>query len=188
MSGCHCKSEKRAPRLLRWLALRVLGFSDHAMVAEGHLTARVFRVNGGPVEEYDLGYNTIVTAGVAFLCQDFVDGTTEITNLNYHAWGTGCAGTPSACAVTALTLESAEARVAGVRSLIVVDATTRGYRSVATITASAPRIITEWALLSQLAVGGTAWSVRCFFAAPINLAAGDSIEFTYQVNFACVLA
>jgi len=121
------------------------------------------------------GSNTVTDAGVAFLVDDWDGGTTDITNFNWHAMGTGGSppGTP-AVTVTAL-VTPVESRVAGVKS----QPAANQIRSVATITATAPRTINEWGLFSA-STAGTVWSARWFTA--IVLDTSDAIEFTYTLT------
>jgi hypothetical protein len=53
------------------------------------------------------------------------------------------------------------------------------YRSAATINFNGSFAITEWGLFSA-AAGPTLWDRRVF--APINVANGDSIQFTYTLT------
>lgn len=170
-------------RLRRLLArpLRLSQFIGETMMrADGHLTARVLR-SDGRVELLDLGRNTITDAAVAFMVDDFVAGgaTTDITNMNFHHWGTGACTTPPPCTATALVTPGTEARVSGTKS----EPAANQYRTIATITADATKTITEWGLFSA-STGGTAWSLRCFTG--IALASGDAIEFTYTLSISCV--
>jgi len=131
--------------------------------------------------EVDFGLNTITDAAADFLADDFVDGTTDVTNMDWHHWGTGggaCAS-PIGCGATTLTTPGSEARVSGTAS----QPATRQYRTVATITADAGKTIDEWGLFSASSAG-TAWSLRCF--GDIILALNDAIEFTYTLTIACV--
>lgn len=159
----------------------------HGRLIEGGLVARVIRKDG-TIETHDLGGdkfaegpNTVTDAGVAFLVDDWDNSATDITNFNYHAMGTG-GSPPSTPAVTATTLVTeVESRVAGVKS----QPAANQIRTVATITATAPRTINEWGLLSA-AAAGTLWSTRWFTA--ISLASGDAIEFTYTLTISSFTA
>jgi len=123
-------------------------------------------------EIVDEGHNTVTDAGVAFLVDDWDNNAQDITTMNFHAMGTG-GSPPSTPAVTATTLVTeVESRVAGTKS----QPAANQIRTVATITATAPRTVNEWGLLSASS-GGTLWSTRWFTA--IVLATNDAIEFTY---------
>jgi len=158
------------------------GSEERFVKITGHLKARILRKDGS-IEKRDLGKNTITDAAIAFLVNDWYDASKELTNMNYHAWGTGACAEPVTCGTSALVNEGSETRVAGVKS----KPTAPQLRTVATITcAGSGKTIKEWGVFDQQAVGGTAWSLRCFASAPITVGVGDSIEFTYTVTFTCV--
>lgn len=150
----------------------------------GYLGIRVFRKDG-TVESFDGGDdmftegpdgpNTVTDAGVAALVDDWDNNAKDITAFNYHAMGTGGSppGTPAVTVTTLVT--EVETRTAGVKS----QPAANQIRTVATITATAPRTINEWGLLDA-AAAGTLWSSRWFTA--IVLASGDAIEFTYTLT------
>lgn len=148
------------------------GFSE-SLRLEGHLTAKVLRADGS-VEEHNLGHNTVTDAGVAFLTTDWHDGSTDITALNWHAMGTG-GGTPPPPVTRTTLVTEVESRSSGTKTKPAANQ----IRTVATITATAARAINEWGLFSA-STGGTLWSIRWF--SNINLAIGDSIEFTYTLT------
>jgi hypothetical protein len=132
-------------------------------------------------EDVDVGPNTVTDAGVAFLVDDWDNNATDITTMNYSAMGTG-GSPPSTPAVTATALVTeVESRVAGTKS----QPAANQIRSVATITATAPRTINEWGLFSA-AAAGTMWSNRWFTA--ISLATNDAIEFTYTLTISSFTA
>lgn len=171
-------------KMWKFLGLPHMGYGENFMLAEGHLDALILRKNGS-TEYRDLGFNTITDAGVAYMASDFNGGTTDITNFTRHAWGTGACTTPPAVGSTALVTESPdESRVVGTPS----NPAANQYRNVGTITAAAAHTIKEWGLFSQTAVGGTAWSLRCFAASSIGLSIGDSIQFTYTLTISSVAA
>lgn len=188
--------------------LRHRGRGRHGIHLEGELGVRVFRGLGSVVrelarredvdfdklpdykqkewvekakayilaEEGGKGPNTVTDAGVAFFVDDWDGGTTDITNFNYHAMGTG-GSPPSTPAVTATALVTeVESRVSGTKS----QPAANQFRTVATITATAPRTINEWGLFSASS-SGTMFSSRWFTA--ISLAINDAIEFTYTFTF-----
>lgn len=100
------------------------------------------------------------------------------TEPNYVAWGTG-AGT-AAAADTTLFTESAEARVSGTSTRVTTSTTNDTYQVVGTITASATRAITNAGLFDASTSGNL--FVKGDFST-INLASGDSIQFTIKVQF-----
>ena len=97
----------------------------------------------------------------------------------HTAWGSG-AGV-AAIADTTLFTEGPEARVAGTSSQQTTTTTNDPYRVIATITASAARAVTNAGLFDAVSVGNL--FVKGDFAT-INLASGDSIQFTTNVVFA----
>jgi hypothetical protein len=97
---------------------------------------------------------------------------------NYVHWGTGT--TVAAATQTALVTASAEARVAGTSTQQTTTTTSDTYRVVATLTSASTQAITEAGLFDASTAGNM--FVRGDFAA-INLANGDSIQFTINVQF-----
>jgi hypothetical protein len=97
----------------------------------------------------------------------------------YVGWGTG-AGT-AAIADTTLFTESAETRATGASTQQTTTVTSDTYQVVGTITATAARAITNAGLLDAATVGNL--FVKGDFAT-VNLATGDSIQFTIKISFA----
>lgn len=116
-----------------------------------------------------LSKRVITDAGVSFLASDWNDNSTDITNFNYHANGTGA--TAEAATDTALVTE-VETRAAGTKSKPAANQ----LRTVGTITMTATRAITEHGLFSA-STAGTLWDRSVFSA--INVSSGDSIQYTY---------
>ena len=119
----------------------------------------------------------VVTGGANFLATDFASGqaTPRISSMNFHDSGTG--------AVAATSTDSALGTQAGPASRATgaqTNPATNQYRSVGTIAYSGGLAITEWGLFNQAAQGGTMWDRRVFSA--INVANGDSIQFTYTLT------
>lgn len=138
----------------------------------GRLNARVIR-RDGKVEDIGLVSTKVVTdAGVAFLV-DALQGITEPEVLRFHASGTGT--TAEAAAQTALVTEVGS-RVSGT---LAEGASANIFRTVATVTYSGTFAITEHGIFSASTVG--TMLDRSVFAA-INVLAGDSIEFTYELT------
>jgi hypothetical protein len=144
----------------------------------GRLYATVHRADGR-VERLGLIATKLVTdAGVAFLVDDWDANGQDLTNLNYHGCGTGT--TAEAQGDTALVTESTTAlnpdstRAGGTRS----QPAANQYRTIGTLTFDATAAVTEHGIFSQAATGGgTLWDRSVFSA--INVASGDSIQFTY---------
>ncbi|HEU0119017.1 MAG TPA: hypothetical protein VFQ91_00705 [Bryobacteraceae bacterium] len=116
----------------------------------------------------------VTTAGVGVLAADFVSGAgTRINAFNYHAAGTGT--TSATTSDTTLQTDSGVSRVSGTQS----NPSSGTYRSVATLNFSSTLAITEWGLFSA-STSGILWDRRVFSA--INVASGDSIQFTYSLT------
>jgi hypothetical protein len=147
------------------------------MVMQGTLNAVVIKKDGKCTDYGVISKRVVTTAGVNFLRDDFNGGTTDVSTMNYHDSGVGVAaeaigdtdlGTPSGPTTRATGVQSAPA--------------TKQYRSVGTITYSGPLAITEHGLFNQAARGGGSvlWDRSVF--SPINVAASDSIQFTYTLS------
>lgn len=122
---------------------------------------------------------TVLTdTGKAIVTNRVKNGATGATEPNYVAWGTG-AGT-AAITDTTLFTESAETRVAGNSTQETTTTTDDSYQVVGTITASATRAITNAGLFDAVSSGNL--FVKGDFST-INLANGDSIQFTIKVQF-----
>ena len=97
----------------------------------------------------------------------------------FVAWGTG-AGT-AVITDTTLFTESAETRTSGTSTQQTTTVTSDTYQVIGTITATAVRAITNAGLFDAVTVGNL--FVKGDFAT-INLASGDSIQFTIKISFA----
>lgn len=139
---------------------------------QSELRAVVTRKDG-TIEDYGIISRRIITTAGANYIVDAHQNLTELENINFHAMGTGVNGE----VVGDVTLQTeVESRVSGVQS----EPAANQYRSVATITASAPRAVTEHGILSASSAG-TLFDRSVFSV--INLAAFDSIQFTYTVTY-----
>lgn len=101
----------------------------------------------------------------------------------YIGWGTG-AGATSGSTATLLT-ESSETRVAAtasVRTSTSPAVTNDTHRLVASLTATAGRVITNAGAFDQQALGGACY-VKGDFAA-INLNTNDQLTFTFDITYA----
>lgn len=129
------------------------------------------------IDVRDLGSGLVTNAGVNLMGGDWTNATATLKAMNYHDSSTGTV----AAAVTDTALGTAPpagvpARPAGTQS----NATANIYKTVGTQTYTAALAITEWGLFNQLAQGGTMWDHKVFAA--INVANGDSIQFTYSLT------
>lgn len=102
-----------------------------------------------------------------------------ITSANkYVGWGTG-AGTAAATDTTLFT-ESSEARTAGTQTQQTTSVTNDTYQVVGTITASATRAITNAGVFDASTAGNLV--LKGDFST-VNLNTGDSIQFTFKLQF-----
>lgn len=95
----------------------------------------------------------------------------------YAAWGTG-AGTAGATDTTLYT-EASEARVLGTSSRATISVTNDTYQVVATIVADSGKTITNAGLFDASTLGNL--FAKTDFNG-VDLDAGESIEFTWQVQ------
>ena len=126
------------------------------------------------------GPNLIVNTGEGYLV-DAWQNSVELETMKFHGCGTGA--TAAAEGDTALQTESFtilnpdSTRATG--SLGEVSQSV--FRTIGTLTFDGAGAITEWGLLSQAATGGGVLWSRIVFSA-INVANGDSIQFTYDLT------
>jgi hypothetical protein len=152
-----------------------------AVTLTSELRGRVRLADGTWVDYGVLSRRVITTAGVTFLRDDFNNNAQDITTMNFHGCGTG--GTAEAVGDTALVTESTtvlnpdSTRATGTRSTPAANQ----FQTVGTLTFDGIAAVTEHGIFSQAATGGgTLWD-RSLFAA-INVASGDSIQFTYVLT------
>lgn len=165
--GYKFRNLKNKPRHIMQYVMLIAGIG---IISQ--LEIQVTRANGR-VEDYGVVSRRVVTnAGVAAIANAFLN-TFEVELFNFHAMGTGV--TAEAVGDTALVTE-VETRVSGTQS----SPAGGQYRTVATLVATAARVIAEHGILSASTVGTLL--DRSQFAA-VNLANGDSIQFTYTLTF-----
>jgi len=99
------------------------------------------------------------------------------TLMKYLDWGTGSAQT---AASNALAAAAGEARTSGTPTQQTTTVTNDTYQVVGTITATAPRAITEVGVFDASTSGNM--GIYGDFSV-INLASADSITFTVKVKF-----
>lgn len=151
------------------------------IVGVGRLHATVIRADG-TIEHLGLISTKLVTdAGVAYIVDDWDGGANAIDNFNFHGCGTGVGA--EAVGDTALGTESTTAlnpdstRATGTKS----QPAANQMRTVGTLTFDAVAAITEHGIFTQAATGGGTLLDRSVFSA-INVASGDSIQFTYTLT------
>lgn len=182
----------RFKNAMRWsyiwgliMTLLAKGFSrlTGVITITAELRLRVRNGVTGQWADYGVVSRRYVTdAGVSALCTDWFDNSKDISNFNYHGFGTGV--TAEAAAQTALVTESTtvlnpdSVRPTGTKS----KPTAPQLQSVGTATFDGAAAITEHGLFDQAATGGgTMWDRSVFGA--VNVASGDSIQATYVVTF-----
>lgn len=180
----------RIKNALRWAYIRgwiaahlVAPFANAwgVMTGIGELDVVLIKASGERVYFGVVGYRVITSAGVAYIVDDWDGSVTDITNFKYHGAGTGT--TAEASGDTSLVTESTTAlnpdstRATGTQS----QPSANILQSVGTLTFDNTAAITEHGLFSQAATGGgTLWDRTVFSA--INVASGDSIQFTYSAT------
>lgn len=126
------------------------------------------------------GTATVVTNGGKRTIADRMMNTPTRDAPRYAAMGTGAetAARTAVAADTALSTE-VETRTAGTESTVTTTQTNDTYQNVATIAATASRGVDEAGLFDASSSGNMVTSATF---AEINLANGDSIEFTWKVQ------
>ena len=164
-----------------WMSPRVATAqpaSDCSVLTARHERERRARAGGwfGPRPAWAL----IVNTGEGYLV-DAWQNIVELETMKFHGAGTGA--TAAAEGDTALQTESTtilnpdSTRATG----SLTEASQSVFRTVGTLTFDGAGAITEWGLLSQAATGGGVLWSRIVFSA-INVASGDSIQFTYDLT------
>lgn len=136
----------------------------------------------GVAENHGLVSTKLITdAGVAFLVDDWDNNGQDLTTMNFHGCGTGAVAenvTDTALGTESTTVLNPDStRATGTRS----QPAANQYRSVGTATFDGAAAITEHGIFSQAATGGGVLWDRSVFSA-INVANGDSIQFTYTAT------
>lgn len=153
----------------------------HLATMYGSLFVTHLRADGTVIPLGLASMRVVTTAGVNFIVDAF-QNSTELENLKYHGVGVGT--TAEASADTALVTESTT--IINPDSTRATGSTTEGasaniYRTVGTVTFDGSGAITEHGIFSQAATGGGTLLDRSVFAA-VNVASGDSIQFTYDLT------
>jgi len=143
------------------------------------LAIRVRRANGEWIDYGVVSRQLITDAGVAYLVDDWDNGASDINLMDFHGCGTG--STAENVSQTALITESTtvlnpdSTRATGTNS----QPSANVFQTIGTLTFDGGAAVTEHGIFSQAAAGGgTLWDRSVFSA--INVASGDSIQFTYQ--------
>lgn len=161
--------------LARWL-----GNSDRVLMY-GALNVAIVHRNGSVLDLGCVGKRVVTTAFVNYLRDDLAAaaGAADISNFKYHECGTG--STAEAIGDTALvtpcttTLNPDSTRAVGTQ----VNSVAKTYSSVGTLTFDGAAAVTEHGLFNAASTGTL--MDRTVFAA-VNVASGDSIQFTYTLT------
>jgi hypothetical protein len=140
----------------------------------GKLEATHIKASGEQVRYGVLGYRVVTTAFVNFLVDQLQTETSEFGDFKFHDSGVGT--TAENASDTDIETTDGESRATGTQTEDDAD----DYQSVGTISYTTTKAITEHGLFSQV-TGGTLMDRTVFSA--INVVNGDSIQFTYTINF-----
>lgn len=128
------------------------------------------------------GTGSVVTnVGKGIVAKRMFGATPTQLEPKYQAMGVGATGAARTAVVgdTALSTET-ETRVAGTGSSVTTTQTNDTHQNVATITATATRVVDEAGTFDA----STSGNMYASFTFPVvNLASGDSIQFTQKVQF-----
>lgn len=163
-------SARMAQVFTRWTGIRTM---------YGVLAIRVRKATGEWIDYGIVSYQLITNAGVAYIVDDWDGGANVIDLFNYHGCGTGVGAenvTDTALGTECTTaLNPDNTRATGTKT----QPSANIAQSVGTLTFDASAAVTEHGILTQAATGGGTLLDRSVFSA-INVASGDSIQFTYQ--------
>jgi len=140
----------------------------------GRLYVRLIRANGNVVNYGLVSTRVVTTAFVNFMVDQLQTETSEWGDFKYHDSGVGTTG--AAVGDTDIETTDGEDRATGSQT---EGGSANIYKSVGTIAYTSTKAITEHGLFSQ--ASGTTLLDRHVFSA-INVANGDSIEFTYELT------
>lgn len=157
-----------------------LGNADRITMA-GVLSARVIRADGSVISLGCISRRVVTTAGVNHLRDDMANaaGGADMSTFKYHECGTGfvaeAIGDTALGAPCAAVLNPDSTRAVGTQ----VNSVAKTYSTVGTLTFDGAAAVTEHGLFNA-AAAGVLWD-RSVFAA-VNVAALDSIQFTYTLT------
>lgn len=181
----------RIKNTLRWNYL--WGFICHSLawafsaltkqpVLIGELAIRVKRAGGEWIDYGIVSRRLVTDAFVAYVVDDWDGGANVIDNFNYHGCGTGTNAenaTDSALQTECTTVLNPDStRATGTKS----QPAANQARSIGTATFDGSAAVTEHGVFTQAATGGGTLQDRSQFTA-INVASGDSIQFTYTMTY-----
>jgi hypothetical protein len=182
-------SPKRAPLMwyvrnwARWKQIKsLIGVFIIAPIARmfgictvyGKLEADLIKASGERIRYGVLGYRVVTTAFVNFVVDQLQTETSVFGDFKYHDSGVG--GTAENASDTAIETTDGESRATGTQTEDDPD----DYQSVGTISYTTTKAIVEHGLFNDL-TAGTLMDRTVFTT--INVVNGDSIQFTYTINF-----
>lgn len=151
------------------------GLREGRLAMKSQMSAKVIRADGRVEDKGVLSRRVVTTAFVNYLVQSFLQSTSSPLDLfKYHDAGTGTAA--ESTSDTTLGTAWGGTRQAATNS---TGAAANVFQSLATIAFTATKAITEHGVFSATAAGTLL--DRHSFAA-INVASGDSIQFTYGMT------
>lgn len=153
--------------------------SGQQEAAEEYAKSRTYWVDYGVVS-----YRVVTDAGVAYIVDDFDNGSgsADVSLFNFH--GIGTTNTAEAVGDTALAAESTtnlnpnDTRATGTRT----QPAANQYRSTGTLTADGTIAAVEHGLFTTSGTGSGVLFDRSVFST-VTLASGDSIQTQYTVTF-----
>ena len=119
---------------------------------------------------------------MAYLADDFGAGSSDVSNMKYHGYGTGT--TAESAAQTALVTELTTEYAGNIRPTGSQADSTNTYTTVGTLTpdSGGTLAITEHGIFSANAAG-TLWDRTVFAAINLDSTAGDSLVTTHVSTF-----
>ena len=164
---------QNSPRLWSGKAKKAIASIIKIPTFYGELSARKFSSKDGVIDYGTLSNRLVTTQFVNFMVAQLQAETTEWGDFKYHNAGLGVTGAN----ITDIAIETSDATTGATGSQTTAGANI--YMSVGTIAYTTTKAITEHALMSS-GTTGTCMDRHVFAA--INVANGDSIEFTYQLT------
>ena len=172
--GLAWKAHNFLPNVFPGLWRSALARALHMAHIGGRLYVRHIKADGSVVNYGLVSCKLVTDAFVEFMVDQLQTETSEWGDFKYHDSGVGVTG--AAVGDTDIETTDGEARATGSQT---EGATADIYKSVGTISYTTTKAITEHGLFSTLA--STTLMDRHTFSA-INVANGDSIQFTYQLT------
>lgn len=146
------------------------------MAGVGRLHMRVHKADGSWVNYGLVGTRVVTTAFVSFVVDQLQTETSVFGDFKYHDSGTGTTA-ENAADTSMETAVTDNLRAVGTQT----ESSATVYASVGTIAYTGAHAITEHGLFNNTRASGGTLMDRTVFAA-VNVANGDSIEFTYSLT------